>query len=274
MTEETGTLMTSDPEPPVIPPTAPSAPRKLILSIDSDVSALRRLSVPLRDGSFATSNAAAYSEAMRRARALRPDLITLAFFSSGFNSISLIRDLQADPVTGSLPIALLLLRPTSPHDAEVESHIALLPKPLQPGLLAKIAGPIVDKGDTPFSTILTIGEAAATGALHHCFSAPLIQITHFDTIKEAEKEIADPSLSLIIVDAEATMGDDPDEFFNVLHSRSKSNRVPIVILTDALISGKPVLPLIRFGSDSAPLSSLNTYIKAFLAQEARALSSV
>jgi hypothetical protein len=95
-----------------------------------------------------------------------------------------------------------------------------------------------------------------------------------DTIKEAEQEILDPSLSLIIVDAEATMGDDPDAFFSVLHSRSESNRVPIVILTDALTTGKPVLPLLPFGSDPAPLSSLNTYIKAFLAQEARALSSV
>jgi signal transduction histidine kinase/DNA-binding response OmpR family regulator len=272
--EPAALLPASDPDLPTITPAAPSAPRKLILSIDSDVSALRRLSVPLREGTFATSNAATYPEAMRRARALRPDLITVAFFSRGFNSLSLIRDLQSDPVVGRLPIALLLLRPVGAHDAEVESHVALLPKPLQPGMLAKIAGPVVDSSNTPFSTILAIGEAASTGALHHCFSAPLIKINHVDTIQEANQEISDPHLCLIIVDAEATQGADTEEILNILRSRNGMSRVPIIIVTDALISGKPVLPLLRFGSDTAPVSGLNTYIKAFLAQEARILSSV
>ncbi|MES2463190.1 MAG: ATP-binding protein [Armatimonadota bacterium] len=275
ITEEAVPMLSdSEPELPLIPPTAPSTPRKLILTIDSDVSALRRLSVPLREGSFATSNATAYNEAMRRARALRPDLITVALFSRGFSSLSLIRDLQADPVTGRLPIALLLLRPVGAHDAEVESHIALLPKPLQPDVLAKVAGRVVDGSDKPLSTILTIGEAASTAALHHCFSAPLIQITHVDTIAEAEQELSDPKFSLIIVDAEATGTASPDSLFEILRSREGTSRVPVVILTDSLGMGKPVLPLLPFGSDPAPVSSLNAYIKAFLAQEARTFSAV
>ncbi len=258
----------------------PSAPRKLILSIDSDVSALRRLSVPLREGSFATSNAATYPEAMRRARALRPDLITVSFFSRGFDSLSLIRELQADPITGSLPAALLLLRPIGTHDTQVESHIALLPRPLQPGLLTKTAGPIVGGGDRPFPSILTIGEAAPAAYVRDCFPDPLIQINHVHSIREAEQNLADSPhslYSLIVVDADATTGSDPDELFNFLselNSRSELPCIPIIILTDALTAGKPVLPLLRFGSDPAPLSGLNSYLRAFLAQEARALSSV
>jgi hypothetical protein len=93
-------LTPSEPELPINAFTAPFTPRKLVLSIDSDVSALRRLSVPLREGSFATSNAVNVSEAMRRARSLRPDLITLAPLSRGFDSLSLLRIFRMTPSPG------------------------------------------------------------------------------------------------------------------------------------------------------------------------------
>ena len=259
---------------PIMAPAAPSAPRKLILSIDGDVSALRRLSIPLREGSFATSNAATESEALRRARALRPDLITLAPFSRGLDSLTLLRHLQTDPVTQALPTALLLLHILGPQEAEIESRVAFLPKPFQPELLAKIAGPVVNANTGPFSTILAIGSAVSTEALHPCFSAPLIQITRVENIADAAQAITDPALSLIIVDVESTLGANPNELMYTLYSQTELGRVPIIFLTEILAGGKPILPLLPFGSTAVPLSGLNTYLKSFLSQEARLLSAV
>jgi signal transduction histidine kinase/CHASE3 domain sensor protein/DNA-binding response OmpR family regulator len=271
--DESPTLRLTEADLPIAAYTTPTAPRKLILSIDSDVSALRRLSIPFKEGNFATSYAATSSEAIRRARALRPDLITLSPFCQGFNSLALLRNLQSDPITQPLPVTLLYLRTFGPENAVIDSHIAFLPKPLQADVLAKLVNPLIENNQTPFTTILTIGDSTTTGVLHHNISAPLARIMHTDTLAEAEKFFQDPELSLIIVDAEAT-GEDSDELLHKISSLGEKNRVPVLILTDALQNGKPALPLLPFGSDPAPVTGLNAYIKAFIDQGTRTLTSV
>jgi DNA-binding response OmpR family regulator len=141
-------------------------------------------------------------------------------------------------------------------------------------MLSRVAGPIVSGDRESVSVILTVGEGVSAEALHHCFAAPLIEITHVNTIGEAEALLSDPRLSLVIVDAGAAQEADSEGLLTVLRARSDLNRVPIVILTEALTKGKPVLPVLPFGSDPAPLSGMNAYLKAFLASEARSLTSV
>ena len=141
-------------------------------------------------------------------------------------------------------------------------------------MLSKVAGPIVNGDRESISVIVTVGEAVSAEALHHCFAAPLVEIMHVDTIVEAEELLSDPRLSLVIVDAEATQEADSERILNLLRYRRDGSHVPIVILTEALSSGNPVLPVLPFGSDPAPLSGLNAYFKAFLGREARSLTSV
>ena len=271
---ETAVSQRAASEAPPVTFAAPSAPRKLVLSIDGDVSSLRRLSVPLREGSFATSNAATELEALRRARALRPDLITLAPFSRGLNSFALLRDLQTSPVTGHLPIALLLLHIPGAQEAEITSRIAFLPKPLSPEILVAIAGHVVNTSVTSFSTILAIGKGASAETIHRSFADPLIQIIHAETIADAAQAIADPTLSLIVFDAESQPEANPSELLNVLYTQTESGHIPIIVLTEILAGAKPILPLLPFGSPPVPLSGLNTYLKSFLSQETHRLSAV
>ncbi len=82
----------------------------LVLNVDDDVSVLHLLGQQFRKRGFVASGATTQRDALRRARDLRPDLITLnpcLTASDGASGLSLLRALRADPLTQNVPVLLV-----------------------------------------------------------------------------------------------------------------------------------------------------------------------
>lgn len=77
-------------------PAAPTTPR-LALYIDDNTDAMQRFSAQMRRRRFTPATALSPAEALRRARDLRPDIILLNPLVTGFDALTLLRELKRGP---------------------------------------------------------------------------------------------------------------------------------------------------------------------------------
>lgn len=261
-----------------LPPPAPAAPfhpRRLILSIDSDLTVLHRLGHQLRHGGeYAISNAATPGEALRRARSLRPDLITLDPLTPGLDAFGLLAELQESSTLRQSPVALVTLRiPPDGGEPELRDDIALLSKPLDEEALGQLITRALRRSDAQVPTLLAIGDGALTDVLHRLLAHPAeggapasVHLQVVPTAAEAERFTRDPALSLIVLDTAAAPGTRAGRFAAAVCRTPESCRVPLIVLTDVPLMPADVAPLLPFGDGPAPLSDLVPRLEALLAK--------
>jgi signal transduction histidine kinase/CheY-like chemotaxis protein len=124
---------------------APSAPRRqrpLVLVIDDDVSVRELLKRHLEREGFAVASAAGGAEALRMARELLPDAVTLDLVMPDVDGWAVLRSLKDDPRLAAIPVVLLSVLG---EDACCPGVAEVLAKPVDRGRLVaalrKLLGP-------------------------------------------------------------------------------------------------------------------------------------
>ena len=111
---------------------------KLILLVDDDVSLLDLMDHVVKKEGFRTDRACDGLEALRKAEALKPDLIVLDFMLPSMGGYEALRELQARGC-GDIPIVVVTGRYLDDKGVDMvrqEPNVKdFLPKPVRPGLL-------------------------------------------------------------------------------------------------------------------------------------------
>ena len=84
-----------------------TANRKTILVVDDEQDVLTYLTTLLEDNGFATITARDGAEAVARARADHPDLVTLDITMPAQSGVRAYRDLKSDPVLARIPVIIV-----------------------------------------------------------------------------------------------------------------------------------------------------------------------
>jgi two-component system sensor histidine kinase ChiS len=118
----------------------------LLLIVDDD-PIFTRLATMALSGQFRVELARDGNEAVRRARALRPDIIMMDVFMPNRDGLDALRELQAHPDTATIPVILLSSRPELPQRVKPEELGAadFLAKPLAPGALSERVRGVFEK---------------------------------------------------------------------------------------------------------------------------------
>jgi Fe-S oxidoreductase len=88
-------------------PVPPALHSRRILVVDDEPDVVRYLSALLSDHGFAVSSAQDGSEALTKARAERPDLITLDITMPGKSGVDVFTTLRRDPQLASIPVFII-----------------------------------------------------------------------------------------------------------------------------------------------------------------------
>jgi len=81
--------------------------QKKILVVDDEPDVVAYLGALLGDNSYAVSAAADGREGFSKAKAERPDLITLDITMPNESGLRMFRDLQEDPETAQIPVVII-----------------------------------------------------------------------------------------------------------------------------------------------------------------------
>jgi twitching motility two-component system response regulator PilH len=79
----------------------------LVLIVDDSPTELHVMQKVLEQHGFRTASAADGDEAIRKAKALRPDLILMDIVMPGLNGFQATRQLNNDPETRSIPVIMV-----------------------------------------------------------------------------------------------------------------------------------------------------------------------
>lgn len=262
-----------------VPEARPALPRKLILTIDSDPSALHRLGHALRQGEYAISTAATTPDALRRAQSLRPDLITLDPLTPRLDGLGLLRSLREHELLRDTPVAFVSIRSLgADRGAEMRDNVAVLPKPVDGDTLCALALQALAQSGAEVPAVVVVGPAALVESVRRMAASmlgagstaadpnapPPIRLLSAAAPEEAERFVGDPSLSLVILDAEAAPGRRAAHLATALYGDAFTARIPIIVITDAPVARPRTAPLIPFGSGAAPITELGMRLEAFL----------
>lgn len=238
----------------------PAAGTRLALSIDGDVGALHRLGHELRRVGFVTANAATLTEALRRARDLRPDIITLDILSPGIDGFAVLRALRSDLSTRAYPVVLLALNLMDGR-SEARDNCAFLSRDQIPAQLSSLLA----KGLDPLPQIerLLVLVISDTEDLAEQVrrGLPVLEnrAIHFVSAfspEQANQLIGDLFPNLLVLDTNVASGRDLGEWVYQVKRRRPAARMPIILITDEPALEDGVVPLPAFGEASLPLSSL------------------
>ncbi len=111
---------------------------KLVLLVDDDESLLDLIEHVVKKEGFRTERAANGADALRKARALSPDLLILDLMLPGVGGYEVLRQLQADGC-GDIPIVVITGRALDPRGADLvrqESNVKeFMVKPVRPAAI-------------------------------------------------------------------------------------------------------------------------------------------
>ncbi len=112
---------------------------KLVLLVDDDESLLDLIEHVVKKEGFRTERAANGTEALRKARALSPDLLILDLMLPDVGGYEVLRQLQADGC-GDIPIVIITGRTLDPRGVDLvrlESNVKeFMVKPVRPAAIA------------------------------------------------------------------------------------------------------------------------------------------
>ena len=257
-------------------PAAPALPANqcLILSVDGDVSVLHRVGHEMRRRGFVTASAATASEAARRARDLRPDVITLDPLTAGLDGFALLAALRAEPKTARVPVVLFGLRLVGGR-AETENAHAFVPRQnasaqtLTPLIAAALAGSGSDgnlKG-TMKTVLLVAGEETGES-----LQSLLAETNNAEVLLAASPEKADKLLGavwpdLVIIDIQSAPSGEAGIWLARLKRRKPGATLPVIVLTETdILAGENVHEVTPFGGESLPLHQVSEVLTEILIQ--------
>ena len=236
----------------VLPPSA----HRLALTIDSNVSTLHRLSHELRRQGFVTASAANMSDALRRARDLRPDIITLDPLTPHLDGFAFLRALRQQPGPRRPPVALLSLD-ISEGRARVRGTVRFLPSDTPLGILENRVEEMAPEGD---GFVLIVGNVPGSQSLPR---RTLVAATP----AEADALLQQAAPDLTILDANALPGTGAGEWVKRLRDRFPEADLPLLVLTDAPVRTEDGVFALAPDNHALPVEEIGPLLETLLVSE-------
>lgn len=253
-----------------------SGGQPLILNIDSDPATLHRLGHELRRHGYITSNATTATEALRRAKGLRPDLITIDLLTPGFDAFTLLRTLRETPNTQTIRVALVSLHVAGAR-IEVSDGFAYLPRDVAPDLLGDYIrtslGPKILSEDGSGSSasrntravVLVVGDSTLAEKVRDALAGvSTVHIVTTASPDEADSRVSGLFPELVVLDTAAAPGTAAGQWIARLKNRRPGVRLPAIILTAPEILSGETFPLPQQGSGAIKLERVSTVLDQYL----------
>lgn len=255
--------------------TGPPLNQCLVLSVDGDVSVLHRMGHELRRRGFVTASAATQGEALRRARDLRPDIITLDPLTSGMDGFGLLHSLQNDPRTQNIPLALFGLRLVAGRAETENAHafVARANADMQTlsGLI-KIAfyeksAAVADGENIPQSTVMLIAEDGMAETVRRALRDARhdAQVLTAPSPDKADKIMGSLWPDLVVLDVKNAPDGEAGTWLARLKRRKPGAPLPVIVLTnDEITEAENLLIVSPFGAAALPLHQVSDVLTELL----------
>jgi len=232
---------------------------RLVLSIDGDIAILHRLGHELRNQGFVTANAATRADALRRARGLHPDIITLDLLSPGLDSFDLLRALHESEATRHIPVALVSVR-LAAGTAELKDSIAFVGRPVDSAALAAA----IDQAASVHSprTVLAVGDPDLIEAVRHSLRGRAdVQVIGAGSPEEADTQAPDLFPDLLVLDTATAPGTAAGRWVARHKALRPGARLSVIAIVDEEILAGDVQPLRPFGAGPLPLDRMGAELR-------------
>jgi PAS domain S-box-containing protein len=215
---------TQEPEPTTTPA---GEPLGTVLVVDDDPGVRELLSRTLSKDGFRVETAADGAAALRRARELRPDVITLDVLMPGMDGWAVLSALKSDADLAAIPVVMLTVVDEKPLGFAL-GVAEYLTKPIDRGRLAGVLRKHVPAG--PAHTVLIVeDDTAARRVLRQELKKSGCRVVEAANGRIALQQLT-PLPDLVLLDL--VMPEmDGFEFLDELRKRNGPRRIPVVVIT-------------------------------------------
>jgi CheY-like chemotaxis protein len=211
------------------PPPPPGAVAGTILVVDDDEPARALLRRFLEKQGYQVRTAADGEEALRLARELRPDLITLDVMMPRMDGWTVLSLLKHEAALADIPVLLLTIVDQKEH-ALAEGALDLLTKPIDRERLAAVVTKHARRASAARSLLVVDDDPAVRTLLRRMLEKQGWSVAEAEDGKSALDLITEHRPDLILLDLMMpTM--DGFVFLDELARREGSNAAPVVVLT-------------------------------------------
>jgi len=213
-----------EPEP---TPAPAGEPLGTVLVVDDDPGVRELLGRTLSKDGFRVETAADGAAALRRARELRPDVITLDVLMPGMDGWAVLSALKSDADLAGIPVVMLTVVDEKPLGFAL-GVAEYLTKPIDRGRLAGVLRKHVPAG--PAHTVLIVeDDTAARRVLRQELKKSGCRVVEAANGRIALQQLTPPP-DLVLLDL--VMPEmDGFEFLDKLRKRNGPRRIPIVVIT-------------------------------------------
>ena len=213
-----------EPEP---TPAPAGEPLGTVLVVDDDPGVRELLGRTLSKDGFRVETAADGAAALRRARELRPDVITLDVLMPGMDGWAVLSALKSDADLAGIPVVMLTVVDEKPLGFAL-GVAEYLTKPIDRGRLAGVLRKHVPAG--PAHTVLIVeDDTAARRVLRQELKKSGCRVVEAANGRIALQQLTPPP-DLVLLDL--VMPEmDGFEFLDELRKRNGPRRIPIVVIT-------------------------------------------
>jgi PAS domain S-box-containing protein len=208
-------------------PTPSGQPLGTVLVVDDDPGVRELLGRTLSKDGFRVETAADGPTALRRARELRPDVITLDVLMPGMDGWAVLSALKSDADLAAIPVVMLTVVDEKPLGFAL-GVAEYLTKPIDRGRLAGVLWKHVPAG--PARTVLIVeDDTAARRVLRQELKKSGCRVVEAANGRIALQQLTPPP-DLVLLDL--VMPEmDGFEFLDELRKRNGPRRIPIVVIT-------------------------------------------
>ncbi len=231
-------------------------PSGLIMCVDDDPAIVTLLTHQLGKRGFGTVGATSGAEALRRARDLKPDAITLDLMMPGIDGFTVLRKLKADPQTRAIPVVLVSALSGDGSRHELSDAFAFLRKPVEEAHLTDTLQAALASWRQP-PTVLVAGDDCLAASLREHLKGKndAARVLVAASRDEAEKQVAETPPDLVVVDVAATDGDAAG-IIAALRAHPATAGAHFLMVTDEEILGDGVVEVAPLGTGPVGIDHL------------------
>lgn len=210
----------------------------LVLCVDDDPTIVRLLSHQMERRGFRTVAATDGREALRQARELSPDAITLDIMMPGMDGFAVLRKLKTDEATREIPVILLSVL-ANDRPSRVPEAFAFLKKPIDETQLAAVVRAAVAQRHER-ATVLVVGSNDHIAACLRERFGDQARVVTAATLDEARAGAEETPPVLVLLDP-ASAAANATGLMAFLHERHAIAQVPFVVVTEEEVCGDGVI---------------------------------
>jgi PAS domain S-box-containing protein len=223
-------------------PVATALPERgigLVLIVDDDAFVRSLVRHALHRRGYGTVEASDSIEACRKARLHKPDAVTLDMMMPEMDGLRALRALKSDPATSPIPVVVVSVLGDPSRGDLAMGAFSFLQKPLsQPDLRAVITATVLSATGAGRALAVCGPDSAVCKDLRDA-AAKLgpdgITLDILETASDAVAYVIMEAPSLILLDT-AMSDSDLFELISALKAEEEAARIPIVLLTDDILS--------------------------------------